>query len=595
MSVGGQDVGGRRAERDSEGAKPQAMTSDEAFKLARRHQRHGKVEEAKRIYEKILRATPDHADSLHHLGLIDYDEGRNDQALTRLRRSVMLKPGKSSYHSNIGIVFQRLDLLYEAELVFRLVTTLEPERAEGFFSLGLVLQKQERWQEAEVPYGRAIELKPDYADALNNLGTVFHKQDKWQDAEGYYRRSLELEPDDVDLQFNLACVLQDLNKLEAARAAYERTLKLKADHVKAHNKLAKLWRDEGKLAEAIAGFERAIELQPDYAEAYYNIARVHTFVPDDPLIGRMEKLLGQEGLAQEDATFLRVALALAHEALENHDQAFAHYRQAMEEMGAALPYDAADHGDNIEAFMTVFDRRHPSVGERPSPAEQVPIFVIGMSRSGKTLAESLIAQHDEVFGAGERKDWTDGVKDLLDQRGITRPLPECMEVLSEAQIREFGDHYMAQITKSSPDSRYFVNTLPGHYLHVGLLLQALPSAILIHCHRDPVDNCLFSYFKRYAHGNAYSYDLGNLGAFYRDYHDLMAHWLKLYGDRILTVRYEDMVQDPLEAARRLYQHCGLDFDRAKISADFNTEEIGHWRNHQAHLEPLRRALGDYGL
>jgi hypothetical protein len=149
---------------------------------------------------------------------------------------------------------------------------------------------------------------------------------------------------------------------------------------------------------------------------------------------------------------------------------------------------------------------------------------------------------------------------------------------------------MADIVPESPASLFFVNTLPGHYLHVGLILQSLPSAKIIYCRREPLDHCLFVYFKRYAHGNAYSYDLEALGSYYVDYHELMAHWLRLYGDKILSVQYEELVKNPVTAGARLYAHCGLDFDPRGPRADLTSQEIGHAKHYEPYLESLREAL-----
>jgi hypothetical protein len=170
-----------------------------------------------------------------------------------------------------------------------------------------------------------------------------------------------------------------------------------------------------------------------------------------------------------------------------------------------------------------------------------------------------------------------------------------VESLTDGQIREMGEIYMKDVSKPSPKSRFFVDTMPENYPYVGLIFQALPSARMIHCHRDPLDNCLFVYFQRYQlrlGKHRYSYDLRNIASYYADYEDVMAHWRKIYGDRILGVRYEETVLNPTETTARIYAFCGLEYDPGAIRAEFTTDEIGHWKHYESYLGPLRQALGE---
>ena len=148
---------------------------------------------------------------------------------------------------------------------------------------------------------------------------------------------------------------------------------------------------------------------------------------------------------------------------------------------------------------------------------------------------------------------------------------------------------MISVKRISPT---VVNTIPSNHQFVGLIMQTLPTAQVIDCHRDPVDNCLKVYFKRYRTGNEYSYDLQALGAYYRLYYDLVAHWKRLFPERMLSVRYEEMLQDPLLMAERVYRHCGIPFDPDKIdTSTLNSDEIGCSIPYAAGLGPLKNALG----
>ena len=150
---------------------------------------------------------------------------------------------------------------------------------------------------------------------------------------------------------------------------------------------------------------------------------------------------------------------------------------------------------------------------------------------------------------------------------------------------------LENMIKSSPDSKVFINTLSDNYQYIGMIRRALPMAKIIYCHRDPMDHCLFIFFYRFESGHHYSYDLSHLASYYADYHDLMAHWLNLYEDSIMSVRYEDLVQNPADIGAQIYDFCGLDHDPAAIRHAFTTAEIGHWKHYEPYLDTLRHALG----
>ncbi len=182
------------------------------------------------------------------------------------------------------------------------------------------------------------------------------------------------------------------------------------------------------------------------------------------------------------------------------------------------------------------------------------------------------------------------MKAVLANHRIAEPYPKCIDCLSDNQLKEIGTTYLERFTRNSPSSRIFINTLPGNCRYIGIILRALPETKIIYCHRDPVDNCLFVYFRRYSKGHQYSYDLANIASYYADYQDMMAHWRRLYPDRILGVGYEDLVRNPADVGARIFRFCGLEIDPKSVRHTFTTEQIGHWHHYEPHLDTLRQAL-----
>jgi len=575
--------------RKSDPTNGQVLGPNEAFQLARRHQRSGKIASARDIYQKILEATPEHAESLHFLGLIAHREGDNKKALQLLQRAAMLRPGNADFHTAIGLLYQRLNRIYDAENALRRASQLAPDIAKNHLDLGVVLQIQERWTEAESAYGMALQIHPAYADAHNNLGTVLHKQGELASAQQAYRRALELTPDDPELNYNLGCLLQQSNALEEAADVLINCLKLDGVHARAYQQLGRVRQLQQLRQEAESLYEKAIALKADYVDAYVGLATVHDFSKNDQVMRRLQQQV-RKAPAGDDRDALLSVQAKAHEHLGQYSSAFSCYRRIMQRTARLRPYDGAEHRRFVARVKEVF--RHPPSQAATQASHPVPVFLIGMSRSGKTLLESLLAQHPAVHAGGELQAWSEAMQHVTAARELTDRFPALMEAADEELIADFGRHYLHALSELAPEASLVVNTLPGNHLYVGLILQSLPDARIIFCRRDSaLDHCLFIYFKRYTRNNSHSYDLESLGAYYLDYHELLAHWQRLYGDRILTITYEEMVRSPQPVVAAICQHCGLSLNEGLPGpVNFHSDEIGYAAHFEAELEPLRRVL-----
>ena len=213
-----------------------------------------------------------------------------------------------------------------------------------------------------------------------------------------------------------------------------------------------------------------------------------------------------------------------------------------------------------------------------------------MSRSGKTLVESLLAQADHVFRAGESLYWLQTVDAIRQEFGVDGEFPHYFAQLSDRHAGAIGAGYLARISSNAPTKRFSVNTLPDHYWAVGLILQAIPYARIIDCRRNPMDCCLRNFIRWYNSGNSHSNDLTDTALYFKTYREIMDFWVERFGDRIYRLHYEELVRNPTEMARALFDFCGLDGDPDTVVDDFTTDDIGHWRNYEAHLAPLRDAL-----
>jgi hypothetical protein len=306
---------------------------------------------------------------------------------------------------------------------------------------------------------------------------------------------------------------------------------------------------------------------------------------------------------------LNFALAKAYDDLGRFAESFRCMNAGNALKRQRVNYNEARMIEQFDRIHAAFDRtllRKKPRGLR----SDAPVFVLGMPRSGTTLIEQILASHPAVHGAGELTDFSRLANRICDARGKIRRFPEDAAKLTGKELAGLGEAYLARLRALAPDASRITDKMPANFVYVGLIHLALPQARIIHVRRDPRDTCLSCYSKLFSAPQDFTYDLAELGRYYRQYDRLMGHWRKtLPAGRMLEVRYEDVIDDLETWARRIVDHCGLDWDPACISFHearrpvrtasasqvrqpiYRTSE-GRWRKYENDLEPLLTALGD---
>jgi hypothetical protein len=275
-------------------------------------------------------------------------------------------------------------------------------------------------------------------------------------------------------------------------------------------------------------------------------------------------------------------------------------------IGRRFAHRGADVIDRArQVFTSEFVRASEGGGE-PSPK---PIFVVGMPRSGTTLVEQILASHPAVRGAGELTLFERAIDDVRAAMHQAPAYPEIALQMSGTHFRELGARYLAGIQQLAPAASHVTDKMPTNFLFAGLIHLALPHATIIHTVRDPIDTCISCFSRLFTEVNFQTYELAELGRYYRHYQALMAHWRRvLPAARILDVSYEETVADLEGAARRILSHCGLPWDprcldfhltervvrtasATQVRQPIYTSSVGRWRAYERHLDPLLAELG----
>ncbi len=444
---------------------------------------------------------------------------------------------------------------------------------------------------AEVLFTEVLRALPGHPSSLHNLGLIFQGSGRHVEAVAAFQHLVDDTPDDVAARFALASALHAAGRLGDAEGVLGDIIDHEPEMVDALITLGLVLGERGRREEADEVCRRAVNLAPERPEAHYAHALAHRFSAGEPDIETMSRLWAADEISEEHKILLEFALGKAHDDVGDHDAAFSWYRRANQRKARGTRFDAARHLGEIAAIKAAFPGAQPAAG---APADgPVPLFVVGLSRSGKSLIESVLARHQAISGLEERFGWYRVVRSICDKHAINAPFPDCMADLPEGRVAEMGAAFLDAVGEAAPNCRVVIHTRPDNYKYLGLILRALPAAKVIHCRRAPMDTCLRIYFKLYKAGNEYAYDLGDIATFHDAYAELMAHWQGLYGERILDIDYEALARRPIDSVGRILRFCALEGD--PLATSVTAEEVDHWKNYARHLEELRAALSAASL
>jgi tetratricopeptide (TPR) repeat protein len=600
--------------------------------------------EALASYDRALILRPDFAEALCNRGLTLHELKHFAEALASYERALILRPNYAEAHNNCGFTLHELRRFDEALASCERALNLWPDFAEALFNRGNALHELKRFEEALASYERALELRPDYAEALCNRGNALHELKRFEEALASYERALDLRadfpealcnrgltlhelrrfaealasyehalnlrPNYAEALCNRGNALKELNQFKEALASYDHALGARPDYAEAHNNRGVALMQLGRLSEARAALEHAVELAPRKAKYRRDLGNITRFVAGDAHVNALEKLVEDSATASVgDRIELHFALAQAYEDLGRHAEAFTRWLDGNALKRRQIAYDeAATLGmlDRVRAaFTSEFIRTWQDVGNPSS----LPIFIVGMARSGSTLVEQILASHEKVFGSGELRHFGAAVNEMQTKFGGLLSFPEQASAVTEDDFRNLGARYLAELQQLAPAAARITDKMPMNFMFAGLIHLALPNAIIIHTVRDPVDTCLSCFSKLFSDGHNHTYDLAELGRYYRHYQALMAHWHRvLPPGRILDVRYEDVVADLEGQARRVIAHCRLSWDphclafhkteravrtasAAQVRQPIYNSAVGRWRVHGEALQPLLAELG----
>ena len=602
----------------------------------------GQTGAALRVLEPLAREQPSSPPVHIELAVALGEAGRETEAISALRHTLQLKPDSAD---GWRLLAGQLDAMGDADGADRAraahikAATKDPRLLEAAAAL----------VENDLPVAEArlrthLLAYPTDVSALRMLAEVAVRLKRYPEAQALLERCLELAPSFEGARHNYAVVLNREGKAAQALPQVERLLagaprepayrNLKAailanagdyaDSIKVYEELVKevahpkIWMSYGhslktqrRLPESIAAYRHAIELEPTLGEVYWSLANLKTFRFDSTDVAAMRAALGTGGLSDEDRLHFEFALGKALEDQGDYEASFGHYERGNVMRKKLHPYNPEDNAKFVRRSKGVFTREF--FAERKGWGAQAPdpLFIVGLPRAGSTLIEQILSSHPSVEGTMELPDIPRIAAEIFRRETPTgtKGFAHAVAAFTPQELRALGERYLAETrSQRKTDRPFFIDKMPNNYLYAPLIHLMLPNAKIIDARRHPMGCCFSGFKQHFARGQSFTYSLDDVGRYYRDYVDLMAHMDSVLPGLVHRVFHENMIEETELQVRDVLAYCGLPFDERclrfyeneravrtasseQVRQPIFRDGVDQWKHYEPWLGPLKQALG----
>jgi tetratricopeptide (TPR) repeat protein len=564
----------------------------------------GNFSELERQAREILQRQPESGIAWQWLALSLSSQGKD--ARSALGRAVQYMPGDATAHNNLGNALARAGQFDDAIASYKRALSLRPHfyearknLAQALDGLGSEWAAMNRWHDAAGCHQQALDIDPLFFEAYCNLGNALRSAGQIGRALECYDRTLQIMPQFAEAHCNRAIALRLLGRGTEARAACRTALETNPRFASVFIVLGELSADSGEFAEAERYFQQALSIAPEQPEAWAGLAGLRAMTEADAAWISQAKGLTARPLPPQKLAVLEFAIGKCLDDLRDFDQAFAHFQRANEaQRRCRPPHDRQGLTRIVDSIMHGWGSGSIADARRHSNDSARPVFIVGMLRSGTTLAEQILASHPGVVGAGEMSFWSEAF--------AASSASDALSPQHESVLSHLADEYLGQLDRQAPNALRVVDKMPTNFAFLGLIHALFPRARIIHMQRHPLDTCLSIYFQNFDAAVSYANDLEDLEHYYQEYLRLMAYWRStLPLEVMLEVPYEALVAEQESWSRRMidfiglpWDACCLDFHRLRrtvltaskwqVRQKITRSAVGRWRNYASHLGPLQR-------
>jgi tetratricopeptide (TPR) repeat protein len=575
--------------------------------LARAYRQGGRLESAREELQRALKLAPQ-----MNLGWLAYgdvlvDLEKYPDAVAAYERARLSDPYVRRIDEG------RAALVAEdrktAELIFRDILKADGSHVGALCGLAAVSLAAGAPRDAERLLRHALKQSAHLPLIWRGLSQTLVDLGRLPEAETAVRHLLKIESENTQNWVLLARIYTRLMRQEDALVAFEEAAKRHPTEVRLRLSIGHLHKTLGNRRECEQAYKDCLKMEPKFGEAYWSLADLKNYVFSDAEIAAMQALLTGDAGDDDDQAQLHFALGRALEHKTQYPAAFAHYQIGNRRRRRTVPFSIEKFESKTRRVRDCFDAAFLARRAGAGCSDPAPIFVVGLPRSGSTLIEQILASHSSVEGTFELPNVLTIVREFDHSNPEHDAYPESVRAAPRELFAGLGRRYLEETAPIRSGRARFIDKMPNNFSHVGLIHTILPNAAVVDVRRHPMDSCFSTYKQYFAEGQSFSYDLEDLGRYYRCYLRLMDHWDEVLPGKVLHLSYEALVREPEANIRRLLTHCGLAFEPSclafhetkrsvrtasaeQVRQPLYASGVGYWKHFERELEPLRRTLGD---
>tara|TARA_A100001011_G_scaffold394096_1_gene485641 strand:- start:61 stop:1578 length:1518 start_codon:yes stop_codon:yes gene_type:complete len=467
----------------------------------------------------------------------------------------------------LGKIHQALNNKLIAIESFEKAIEIKPSYFEAFYNLGISYSSIGKNAAAHGAYSKAIELNPNFAEAYNNLALYWSKVGDYTEALINFSEVLRINPNLPETYNNIATIFIKINRLNDAIEMLQKALDIKPFYADAHNNLGNILKTLGLFREATGSYKMALESKPLFTEAMFNLVQINQVPKGDPIQKVMEDRLKDSKISQNDRMLLSFSLGKVFDDADEPNIAYAYFKEGNDIHKSLTNYALKQDTDLVVRLKSYFSTCFSGYAEEYQLVErkkEIPIFIVGMPRSGTTLVEQILSSHANVYGAGELTILGD-LANGIDFRELNQ---------YEKLVTNIREPYLAYLDRLGKTGKHVVDKMPLNFFWVGLIIQALPEAKIVHVSRDARATC-WSIFKHLFQdsGSDFGYSFDDLIGFYKLYVDLMKFWHQRFPNKIYDLDYDYLTTEQELSTRALLEYLDLEFSRACLDFHKTNREV----------------------
>ena len=569
----------------------------------------GKIKEAKVFYKKAIGLDKNFFPAYFNLAILLQKEKKYDEAILEYKKSLKINNNFFGIYTNLSNCYEDIGNNSLAIKILQYGYKQIPSNYEIIYSLSLIYNKIENINSAHRYCIEALQLEPNSKRALKLNGQILKKKNLINEALNNFYKSLSANNkksnnfESLLLTDIAECYLLN-GEIKKAILFLKKAIKIDPNNKDSYNFLGIAYKSLGNFDKAIKFFKFAFNNNSNNVYPLYNMLDILNEPIDAKHLPVLKNILQDNSKNFDTKVKAGLILSFVYEKKKDYKNSFNYLGEANKIKRNQINYSSEVDTNYADSIIKIFNKKNTKKNTKETCISHLPIFIIGMPRSGSTLIEQIISSHSKVLGLGEKSYFADSLNEMIAIKKYKKIYPDVVQCFSNRDFKIVGDLYEKKIKKNEKKYLKITDKNLLNFFYIGLIHLSLPNAKIIHCKRNQFDTCVSCFKKDFTGDYRFTYDLNELVNFYNLYEKLMKFWHKLFPNVILDVQYENIVNNFTVEVKKILNFCNLDWEEnckkfynnkrvvlttsdSQVRKPLHKNSIDSWKKYKEFLKPLQ--------